>query len=79
MRKRLGSANKLAVALKIARQIVDKTCADYKRTKATAAMAIRIARLAGVPIEDVLTGTFPAPGVCPHCGRGKVPLLGTGS
>jgi hypothetical protein len=31
--------------------------------------AVRIARLAGVPIGDVLSGAFPKPGACLMCGR----------
>jgi hypothetical protein len=33
-------------------------------------LAFRVARFAKVSMEDVLTGRFPAPGTCPHCGRG---------
>jgi hypothetical protein len=32
-------------------------------------MVFRLARLAGVTVEDVLTGRFPPPGACSHCGR----------
>ena len=35
----------------------------------TATMALRIARVAKVGVDDVLTGRFPAPGSCPHCGQ----------
>jgi hypothetical protein len=31
-------------------------------------MAVRVARFAGVGVDDVLTGKFPPPGMCPHCG-----------
>jgi hypothetical protein len=33
-------------------------------------MAIRVARLAGVGVDDVLAGKYPLPGTCAHCGRG---------
>jgi hypothetical protein len=33
-------------------------------------MALRVARLAGVPIDDVLAGKFPPAGTCPYCGNG---------
>ena len=36
----------------------------------TAGLALRVAELAGVPADDVLTGAFAKPGVCPMCGRG---------
>ena len=33
-------------------------------------MAFRVARLVQVGIDDLLAGKYPAPGTCPHCGRG---------
>jgi hypothetical protein len=44
--------------------------AGSKRGGVSGGVAIRTARAAGVPVEDVLSGAFPRPGVCPHCGRG---------
>jgi transcriptional regulator with XRE-family HTH domain len=35
----------------------------------TAGMAIKVARLAKVSVDDVLTGEFAKPRVCPTCGR----------
>jgi hypothetical protein len=32
-------------------------------------LAFRVARLASVPLEDLLAGRFPAPGACRHCGH----------
>jgi hypothetical protein len=32
-------------------------------------VAFRVARLAKVSVDDVLTGRFPAPGTCAHCGH----------
>ena len=34
-------------------------------------LAFRIARVAKVGVNDVLSGKFPAPGTCPHCGHIK--------
>ena len=34
----------------------------------SASMAVRVARLASVSVDDVLTGKYPAQGTCPHCG-----------
>lgn len=31
-------------------------------------VAFRVARLAKAGVDDVLTGRYPEPGVCPHCG-----------
>ena len=35
----------------------------------SASIAFRVARLAGVPMEDLLRGCYPPPGTCKHCGR----------
>jgi hypothetical protein len=32
-------------------------------------MAYRVSRLAGVAFDDVVTGKYPVPGTCPHCGH----------
>lgn len=33
------------------------------------AMAFRVARLACVSVDDVLSGRYPDPKACPHCGH----------
>jgi hypothetical protein len=38
---------------------------------ASASLAVRVARLASVGVDDVLTGRFPPAGTCPHCGLCK--------
>jgi len=35
-----------------------------------AELALRVARLTGVPFDDVIAGKYPPPGMCPQCGRG---------
>jgi plasmid maintenance system antidote protein VapI len=35
----------------------------------SAKVVLRIAKFAGVGLDDVLSGRFPAPGTCPRCGR----------
>lgn len=67
LRIRLGSAAKLASALKVSQKVVDKACAA--RGRPSAALAIRAARLAGASVEEVLCGRWPLAGACPHCGR----------
>jgi hypothetical protein len=37
----------------------------------SAKLVLRVARFAGVGLDDVLTGKFPAPGTCPACGHAK--------
>ena len=36
---------------------------------ATPDLAFRVARLAGVGVDDVLASRFPGPDTCPHCGE----------
>lgn len=46
---------------------------SLQKMRPGARMAVRLARAAGVPVDAVLTGHFPPPGACPHCGRGPEP------
>jgi hypothetical protein len=36
---------------------------------ASSDVAVRVARAVKVAVDDVLSGRFPAPGACPHCGQ----------
>lgn len=50
----------------------------------SASLAVRIARLAKVGIDDLLAGKYPPAGTCPHCGHMRstedpAPLLGGAS
>ena len=63
LRARCGGLKPLAKALRYTRQTL--------RLPASPTLAFRIARLAGVPIDDVLAGKYPPPGTCPHCGHRK--------
>lgn len=40
-----------------------------KRRAVTAAIAFRVARLAGASIDDVLSGAYVPAGTCRHCGH----------
>ena len=42
------------------------------RVQPSASMAIRIAKLAKVPIDDVINGRYPEAGTCPMCGAHRV-------
>jgi len=35
----------------------------------SASLAFRAARLASVPVDDVIAGKYPPAGACPHCGH----------
>ena len=67
LRARHGCLAKLAGALGVGRDGLAR--AFTKRGKVGALLALRAARLAGVPVEAVLSGAWPAEGACPHCGR----------
>jgi hypothetical protein len=67
LRVRLGGARQLAEALSANHATL--LAALSRRGKPSAGLALRAARLAGVPLEDVLSGAWPEAGSCPHCGR----------
>jgi len=67
LRVRLGGAAQLATALGVSKARLAWTM--QARGKPGAAVALYAARLAKVPVEDVLSGAFPAAGACPMCGR----------
>jgi hypothetical protein len=64
--KRHGDMTQLAKAMGAHRETVQR---PVRGGVVTAGIALRAARIAGVPLEDVLVGRFPAAGACPHCGR----------
>jgi hypothetical protein len=41
----------------------------HAKGKPDARVALTVARLAGVPVDDVLQGRFPASDSCPFCGH----------
>lgn len=61
LRARCGGAKNLAKVLR-----VDRTTLNAAASPTT---AFRVARLAGVGVDDVLTGKYPPVGACPHCGH----------
>ena len=67
LRVRYGDATKLAEALSA--NLGTLKAALKVRGKPTAGLALRAARLAGVPLEDLLSGAWPKAGSCPTCGR----------
>ena len=48
------------------------TRSTLQKDAPTPAVAFRVARLAGVGVDDVLAGRFPSAGTCPHCGHREV-------
>ena len=57
----------LAAALKVTLHALEWSM--QRGGKPGAGMALRAARLAEVPVEDMLAGQWPVPRACPHCGR----------
>jgi len=39
-----------------------------KRRSVSANLAFRLAKLLGIGVDDLLTGKWPEPGMCPRCG-----------
>lgn len=39
-----------------------------ERTEVSASLAFRVARVAAVPVGDVVSGAYPPGGACPRCG-----------
>ncbi len=64
---RCGSLDALARALKSCKRTVGWSYGAKGRP--SAGIAVRAARLAKVPVDDVLEGRFPKPGCCAYCGR----------
>jgi hypothetical protein len=67
LRVRFGTFVKVAQAMGTRERNVTKWASPKGRPGAGVALAV--ARLAGVRVDAVLTGTFPEPGACPLCGR----------
>ena len=65
LRARHGADN-LAKLLRAGREMVRKVLLG---AEPGASLAVRVARLASVGVDDVLAGRFPPPGVCRHCGH----------
>lgn len=60
LRARMGGWANVAKALHVSQKTAS--------SRVSPTLALRIARLAGVGVDDVLGGRFPPPGMCPHCG-----------
>ncbi len=65
LRTRCGSYETLSKALGFGKSTASNV---VQGRDVTPAMAFRVARLAKVPVDDVIAGRFPEPGTCPTCG-----------
>jgi len=75
LRRRYGSWE--AVAAAMGAKVKTVTKAGGTKSKPSVGLALRAARLVGVPLEDILAGRWPKAGACPMCGRtdARVPEL----
>lgn len=67
LRRRLGTTNAVAKEIGYTEQAVGY--AINGRYPITAKMALRVARLAGVTIDNLVIGKFRRPDACPNCGH----------
>jgi len=67
LRARCGGWGPVAKALHVAKSTIENTLAGHRNV--SAAVAVRVARLAGVSIDGLLAGEYPPPGTCPYCGH----------
>jgi hypothetical protein len=66
LRARCGGWETLAKVLRTGKQTVRRVASGRS---ASASMAVRVARLAQVGVDDLLGGKYPPAGCCPHCGH----------
>jgi hypothetical protein len=67
LRSRCGTWAAVSKALRFGESTVPAVATGTRSV--TPVMAFRVARFAKVSVDDVLSGRFPAPGTCPHCGH----------
>jgi len=68
LRTRAGGWGPLATALGFTRATLTHVSDDRSRV-VTASLAFRLARLAMVPVDDLLAWKYPPANACPHCGH----------
>jgi hypothetical protein len=67
LRLRFGTVALVGAALKLRPDMISETLTGRKSVSAE--LALRIARLVQVGIDDLLAGKYPLPGACPFCGN----------
>ena len=63
---RAGAWKPLVKALRYEYDSIQKVASGKKAV--TTALALRVARFVGVPMDELLAGQWLSPRVCPHCG-----------
>ena len=77
LRLRCGSWAKLARVLGVHKKAVSRVRTG--ETKPHGGLAVRVARAAGVPVDEILNGKFVRRGTCPWCGRRAAFIAATGT
>lgn len=67
LRRRLGTWESVAKALRSKPDTLQRYASG--RRQVPAGVGFRVARFAGISVEDLLEGKFAPAGTCPHCGR----------
>lgn len=67
LRLRVGAWGPLAKALRYEWDSIQKVATGKRAV--TPALALRVARFAGVPMDELLAGQWLSTRVCPHCGH----------
>jgi len=67
LHRRCGTWATVGALLHFKGTTLSHVAGGHKRV--TALLALRIARVLKVGVDDVLAGTFPSPGTCPMCGH----------
>ena len=67
LRLRVGAWGPLAKALRYEWDSIQKVATG--RRAVTPALALRVARFAGIPMDELLAGQWLSARVCPHCGH----------
>lgn len=67
LRLRVGAWGPLAKALRYEWDSIQKVATGKRAV--TLALALRVARFAGIPMDDLLAGQWLSSRVCPHCGH----------
>ena len=71
LRVRFGGWASLTKALKFKGSTLGNVANAHKQVSAS--MAVRVARLVNVGVDQLLAGAFPPAGSCPLCGHGPDP------
>ncbi len=67
LQRRLGRWSAVSDAIGFSPKTIDGVV--FAKKSVSASMALRVARLLGVMIDDLLVGKFLPPGACPNCGH----------